>query len=185
MNIESLVSKKDDEITIREGEPEDAAMIAYFSRKTFLESYGSHNKKRNIEKFLQLHFSVNDLVSEVSRRHITILLAYRTGVLLGYGVIREAQNPPEINSVLRGMELSRLYVDSTFKGTGVGNALMKECISEARLKEKEILWLSLWNENEQAIDFYTKWGFKKCGSKIFIFGEETHVDWIMKKDLQF
>ena len=180
-----MVSKTYNEITIRKAEPEDAAMIAYFSRKTFLENYGPPAQINNIEKFLHLQFSVNDLMSEVSRKHITILLAYRLDTLLGYGVIREVQNPPEINSVLRGMELSRLYVDSTFKGIGVGNALMKECISQARLKHKEVLWLAIWNENEQAIDFYTKWGFQKCGSKIFIFGDETHVDWIMKKNLQF
>lgn len=166
-------------------EPEDAATIAYFSRKTFYESFAEQTSKRDMEKFLKFQFSVKNLMAEVDRKHNVILLAYRFHTLVGYALMREAKNPPEINAAVRAMELARLYVDKRFKGTGVGNAIMKECVSLARLKDKEVLWLGVWHENQQAIEFYAKWGFSKCGSKIFILGDDPQIDWLMKKDLQF
>ena len=172
-------------ITIRVAEPDDAATFAYFSRKTFYESFGEQNSKRDMEKFLTLQFSVKNLMAEVGRRHHTILLAYRFHTLVGYALLREAKNPSEISSAVKSLELARLYVDKPFKGTGVGNMIMKECISQARIKGKEMLWLGVWHENQQAIDFYAKWGFNKCGSKIFILGDDPQIDWVMTKDLQF
>lgn len=172
-------------ITIRVAEPEDAATIAYFSRKTFYESFALQNSKRDMEKFLKIQFSVKNLMAEVGRKHHTLLLAYKFHTLVGYALMREAKNPPEINPAVKSIELARLYVDKHFKGTGVGNAILKECISRARLKGKEVLWLGVWHENHRAIDFYTKWGFRKCGSKIFILGDDPQIDWLMKKDLQF
>jgi diamine N-acetyltransferase len=172
-------------ITIRLAEPEDAATIAYFSRKTFFESNAELASKKDIEKFLKLQFSVKNLMEEVGRKQNTILMAYRFHTLVGYALMREVKNPPEINSAVKAMELARIYVDKPFKGTGVGNIIMKECIAIARLKEKEALWLGVWHENQHAIDFYTKWGFRKCGSKIFLLGDDPQIDWLMRKDLHF
>lgn len=172
-------------ITIRLAEPEDAVTIAYFSRQTFYESFVEQNSRRDMEKFLKLQFSVNSLMAEVSRKQNTILLAYRFDTLVGYALMREAKNPPKINPPVRALELARLYVDKSFIGNGVGSALMKECITQARLKAKEALWLGVWHENHRAVEFYTKWGFQKCGSKIFILGDDPQIDWVMKKDLQF
>jgi diamine N-acetyltransferase len=183
-NYEAVISKMFNTIIIRLAEPEDAATIAYFSRKTFFESFAEKNSKRDMEKFLKLQFSVNNLMGEVGRNHNTILLAYRYHTLVGYALMRECKNPPEINQAVKGMELVRMYVDKRFQRTGVGNALMKECISRARLMDKEILWLGVWHENHPAIDFYSSWGFSKCGSKIFILGDDPQIHWLMKKDLQ-
>ncbi|MFD2163501.1 GNAT family N-acetyltransferase [Paradesertivirga mongoliensis] len=172
-------------ITIRLAQPQDAATIAYFSRKTFYESFAEQNSRRDMEKFLKLQFSVKSLMAEVGRKQNTILLAYRFHTLVGYALMRETKNPPEINPPVRTLELARLYVDKSFIGNGVGSALMKECITQARLKAKEALWLGVWHENHRAVEFYTKWGFQRCGSKIFILGDDPQIDWVMKKDLQF
>ena len=180
-----MVSKTFNAITIRLAESDDEATIAYFSRKTFNESFGDRTSKRDMEKFLKFQFSVKNLMEEVDRRHNIILLAYRFHTLVGYALMRESSNPPEINSAVKTMELVRFYVDKPFKGTGVGNAMMKECINLVRLRDKEVLWLGVWHENHRAIEFYTKWGFNKCGSKIFILGDDPQIDWLMKKNLQF
>jgi diamine N-acetyltransferase len=180
-----VISRVFNTITIRQAEPEDAATIAYFSRKTFSESFAEQNSKGDIEKFLEDQFSVQSLMSEVSRKHNTIFLAYRFHTLIGYALMREANNPVERNSAVKCLELVRLYVDGPFKGAGVGSALIKECISQARLQNKEVLWLGVCCENTRAIDFYTKWGFQKCGSRNSLMGGDPQINWIMKKELQF
>ncbi len=172
-------------LTIRRAEPEDAAIIAYFSRRTFFESFAEQSTKKDMAKFLTLQFSVRSLMSEVNRKHNIILLAHRFHTLVGYALLREAKNPPEIHSAVKGIELARLYVDIPFKGTGVGEALMKECVSLARLQYKEVLWSGVWCKDTETTDFYQQWGFKRCGSKIFLLGDNPQLHWIMKKDLQF
>jgi len=180
-----VTSKVFSTITIRRAEPEDAATLAYFSRKTFSESFAEQNGKGDIERILEEEFSVRALMSEVGRRHNTIFLAYRLHTLVGYALMRELNNPAEISSAVKCMELARLYVDDSFKATGVGSALIKECISQARIQNKEVLWLGVWCENKRAIDFYTKWGFQKCGSRDSLIGDDSQINWIMKKELQF
>lgn len=138
-----------------------------------------------MEKFLTYQFPVKALIAEVGRKHNTIFLAYRQDALVGYSLMREVSTPTEIGQSIKSIELARFYVDKAFKGTGVGNALMKECVAKARFKGKEVLWLGVWHENHRAIDFYTKWGFTKCGSKIFLLGDDPQLDWMMKKDLTF
>jgi diamine N-acetyltransferase len=172
-------------ITVRLAEPEDAATIAYFSRKTFFESNVDKVHKKDIEKYLKLQFSVKNLMEEVGRRQNIILLAYRFHTLVGYALMRETKNPPEINSAVKSLELARIYVEKSFKGTGVGNSIMKECIVQARLRDKEALWLGVGHENHPAIEFCTKWGFRKCGSRVFLLGDDPQIDWLMRKDLQF
>lgn len=180
-----MISKMFNTLTIRAAEPEDAATIAYFSRKTFYESFGEQNTKRDMEKFLKIQFSVKNLMAEVGRKHNIILLAYRFHTLVGYALMRETKSPSEIGPTLKSIELARIFVDKPFKGNGVGNAIMKECVNQARLKGKEAIWLAVWHENHRAVEFYTKWGFKKSGSRIFILGDDPQIDWLMKKDLQF
>lgn len=174
-----------DTITIRLAKPEDAAAIAHFSRKTFFESYAEKNSKKDLEKFLKYQFSVKDLMAEANRAYVYVLLAFNHDILVGYALIREAHNPSELNPAIKAMELARIYVDKSFKGAGIGNALMKECVTLARLKHKEVLWLGVWHENVNAIEFYIKWGFSKFGSKVFLLGDDPQLDWLMKKELQF
>jgi ribosomal protein S18 acetylase RimI-like enzyme len=170
-------------VIIRVAEPEDAASVACFSRKTFYENYSEHNSKRDIQTYFANEFSVAKLMAEVDRRQNIVLLAYNSYTLVGYAVIRETPNPPELKSAIRSIELSRFYVDKPFKNGGVGNALMKECIYYARSRNKENLWLGVWHENYEAIDFFSKWGFSIIGSKIFLLGDNPHIDWVMNKNL--
>ncbi len=170
-------------VIIRVAEPEDAASVACFSRKTFYENYSEHNSQKDIKKFFANEFSVASLIAEVDRRQNVILMAYNLYTLVGYAVLKETPNPPEIKSAIKSIEVSRIYVDDPFKRSGVGNALMKECIYYARSKNKENLWLGVWHENAGAIDFFSKWGFSIIGSKIFLLGDNPHINWVMKKDL--
>jgi ribosomal protein S18 acetylase RimI-like enzyme len=170
-------------VIIRVAEPEDAASVACFSRKTFYENYNEHNTKKDIQKYFANEFSVAKLMAEVDRSQNTVLMAYNFYTLVGYAVIRETHNPPELKSAIKSLELSRFYVDKPFKNNGIGNALMKECIYQARSRNKENLWLGVWHQNDVAINFFSKWGFSIIGSRIFLLGDNPHIDWVMNKNL--
>lgn len=58
-------------------------------------------------------------------------------------------------------ELTKMAVDKTLRGRGIGQALMKHCISFAQANDLEKLILYSNTLLENAIYMYKKWGFKE------------------------
>ena len=82
------------------------------------------------------------------------------------------------------MELQRLYVDLPFQGMGIAKQLMDECEAFAKSKNKEWLWLGVWEHNYKAQHFYQKNSFKKFSEHQFTLGSDVQTDWLMKKKLR-
>ncbi|NLW70698.1 MAG: GNAT family N-acetyltransferase [Eubacteriaceae bacterium] len=70
-------------------------------------------------------------------------------------------------------ELKELYTDSFFAGRGVGSALMRNFLEEAR--QRGIRTITLWvlKENAKAIAFYEKFGFSPKGTERFAQGTKV------------
>jgi ribosomal protein S18 acetylase RimI-like enzyme len=79
------------------------------------------------------------------------------------------------------MEIARIYAVSSSIGKGVGSQLMTECLRAARERGKQLVWLGVWEKNERAIQFYTRWGFEKFGEHVFMLGNDAQTDFLMKK----
>jgi ribosomal protein S18 acetylase RimI-like enzyme len=41
----------------------------------------------------------------------------------------------------------------------------------------------VWEHNQRAIDFYTRWGFEKFGDIDFLLGNDLQNDWMMQRPL--
>lgn len=162
--------------------PEDAPVIADLSRQTFYETFAAVNTKENMDKFMNEQFSREKLIDEVSESGNIFLLAYDGDTPAGYAFLKEGELLPELGN-RPSIELVRIYASSSAIGKGVGSALMKECIAIAERLNKEVLWLGVWEENQRAIDFYTRWGFEKFSTHIFLLGDDPQNDWLMKKEL--
>ncbi len=57
------------------------------------------------------------------------------------------------------VKLHRLYLHPKTQGKGVGKQLIEWLITEAKLKNYELLWLDAMNEKKQAFEFYKNRGF--------------------------
>lgn len=169
-------------IKVREANIHDAEMIAELSRQTFYQSFASQNTKENIDKFMNDSFAKETLMMEVGTPGNVFLLAFDGEEQVGYVLMRENNNPPELQN-LNAMEIARIYVVQNYIGKGVGKILMQRCIELAMERKFSIVWLGVWQQNLPAISFYTKWGFEKFGTHIFILGDDPQIDWLMKKPL--
>src|SRR5688572_2954143 len=118
------------EITIRFATPDDAELIAAFSRQTFYETFAGQNTKEDMEHFLNEKFTREALMKEVGAEGNIFLLAYIDNDTVGYVRMRESKNPPELGEA-RGIEIARLYAATHLIGTGIGSALMQKCFSVA------------------------------------------------------
>jgi len=160
----------------------DAALIADLSRQTFYDTFAGQNTAENMQKFMEEQFSHEQLVREVNDPENIFMLAFSGDEPAGYAFLRP-KNLPGDEKTHHAMEISRIYVLDTFIGHGVGRKLMEECIGISKKAGKELLWLGVWEHNQRAIDFYTKWGFEKFSSHPFVLGDDVQQDWLMKKML--
>lgn len=170
-------------ISIRLASPEDAGLIADLSRRTFYDSFAAGNTQEDMDKFMNEQFSREKLMAEVTEDPSSIFLLARHGEeTVGYARLREAPNPPELGKI-PAIEIARIYAITHTIGKGVGSALMQQCLAIAQEKKKAVVWLGVWERNQRAIDFYTKWGFRKFSDHIFVLGNDPQTDWLMKKEL--
>lgn len=160
----------------------DAPLIADLSRQTFYETFASENTAADMEKFMAEQFSRESLMKEVGAEGNIFFLAYDNETPVGYARMRESSNSPELGEK-KSIEIARIYATTASVGKGVGKALMQKCIDVATEMNKELVWLGVWEKNRRAIDFYSKWGFEKFGTHIFVLGNDPQTDWLMKKEL--
>lgn len=169
-------------IKVIEAGPDNAALIADMSRRTFYESFSADNTKENMEIFLDTQFSRESLMAEVGQPGNTFLLAILDDRPAGYARLSENSPPPALGSA-PAIEIVRIYAEQWAIGKGVGNALMSRALDLAMQKKLTYAWLGVWEHNHRAIAFYTKWGFEQFGEHIFLVGNDPQTDWWMRKKL--
>ena len=165
---------------IRTATREDAQMIAEVSHQTFYDSFIADNRPEDMEKFLTQQFTKGKLMLEVGSSDCIFLLAYQGEELAGYVKLRDARVPKSVGSI-RALEIARLYAVKEWIGKGVGKALMQVSIDQAQAMGKDTVWLGVWEKNQRAIDFYTRWGFEKFDETDFLLGDDVQRDWLMKR----
>ena len=170
------------EISIKLAGIKDAGTIADISRTTFYETFAPHNTSRDMEIFLKEQFTRESLIAEVGVPFNTFYLAYAGDIIAGYIKLRERDSPKELNG-LKALEIARIYATASMVGKGVGSTLMHHAVEIAKQKQKQVIWLAVWEKNQRAMDFYSKWGFEVFGKQIFILGTDLQKDWLMKKML--
>lgn len=169
-------------LVIREATVADARLIADISHQTFYETFAAHNTKEDMDKFLNQQFTKGKLIMEVGARGNTFLLVYNDDKIAGYVKLRDERVPAGMGKV-SALEVARIYAMANQIGKGVGSLLMKSCIDIAKEKNKEWLWLGVWEKNQRAIEFYTKWGFEKFDETDFLLGDDMQRDWLMKRKI--
>jgi len=169
-------------INIRIATDDDAETIALLSRRTFYDTFGPYNTSVNMEKFMHEQFTHSSLVKEVKFPTNQFLLAYAGDTLAGYVKLRDGEKPKEIGE-LQALEIARIYVVSEMIGKGVGRQLMQHSVYIANQKNKQVIWLAVWEKNKRAFEFYLKWGFEIFNSQVFVLGNDVQKDWVMKKNL--
>jgi len=170
------------QITIRYATKDDAELIADISQQTFYDSFIADNSEEDMQKFLTEQFTKGRLMLEVGSPENIFLLAFIDGEIAGYVKLREGKQPKELQGI-QGIEIARIYCATSCIGKGIGKALMQKCIDIAKERNKEVVWLGVWEKNSRAIDFYTKWGFEKFSEQDFLLGNDLQNDWLMKKSL--
>lgn len=169
-------------ISIQIAKTNDAEIISEISRKTFYDSFAADNTKEDVNTHMQEYYNVAKMKEELADKNNIFLLAWYENELVGYVKMR-VDAKEESKDLLQPIEIERIYSVKNMIGKGVGKAMMQRCLDIAKEKNKQTIWLGVWEKNFSAMAFYTKWGFEKFGQHIFVVGNDAQTDLLMKKDL--
>ena len=167
-------------VIIRQGQADDAALLAELGARTFSETFAADNSPEDMSAYLAAAFSTEQQSAELADPASLFLIAETDGAAVGYAMLRSGTALESVTGD-RPVEIVRLYVLQERLGSGVGAALMQECINEAKRQGYETLWLGVWEHNTRAQAFYRKWNFHEVGTHIFQLGNDPQTDILMER----
>lgn len=172
-------------ISVAKRTPAAAAQLAELGRRLFYEAYAAQNTSENMAAYADTTFGPEQQMAELEDPHTVFLEARMLQELVGYAKLQlhsdlglDPEKVPEDR-----LEIERLYVAEDWIGTGLGAALMRRTIEEARQQQCRAVVLGVWEHNDRAREFYQRFGFRPIGQHAFRLGAEEQTDLILRKGL--
>ena len=162
----------------------DAELIADLSTVTFIQTYRGTCPDEDLLEFLEECFTANGILNELQDPTDHYFIAYLKDSPVGYMRLKENYFNNKTMEKQRGLELKRIYVLKENHSQKMGSKLMMHAIMFASEKGFEALWLGVWEENTQAIEFYKRFGFEDTRqNQTFYIGKTAQTDRRMVKKL--
>jgi len=167
---------------VRPAEERDAAALAALAERTFRDTFARVNRAEDIDSHCRNNYGEDIQGAEIRDPGRTTLVCAVRDRLIAYGQLRRGSAPPCI-SAARPVEIQRLYVDASWHGKGVAQALMASLLDAAAAGGADVAWLGVWERNLRAISFYTRSGFEVVGEHVFVLGSDPQRDLVLVKGL--
>ena len=180
LHVSSIVTRLQAFPRIRKGTAADAALLAAIGAETFSDTFAADNTGKDMALYLGQAFTPVALSAELAADASAFLIAELNGTDVGYARVTWSPAPVEVVGQ-RPLDIARLYVRQPWIGRGVGAALMRACLAEARLRGCDVVWLGVWERNHRARRFYEKWGFQIVGDQQFVLGTDPQRDLLMMR----
>jgi ribosomal protein S18 acetylase RimI-like enzyme len=165
-------------LTIRHATADDAPALAKLAADAFRDTHRPLDDPDEIEEYVAANFRLSVVAAHIEDPSSIVLLAESSGALVGYAHMKLSQALPCVSGPAP-IELSRLYLARETIGKGIGARLMQAVQAEARRHNRKTLWLSVYDRNVRAVEFYRKFGFVEVGNKAFPFGGRVYMDPVM------
>jgi ribosomal protein S18 acetylase RimI-like enzyme len=168
------------DVSIRRANADDASLLTELGARTFEETFAADNNAEDMAAYLAASFNLAQQSAELDDPDATFFIAEVEGNAAGYAKLQAGAPAPEVVGA-KAVELVRLYVSREWLGRGVGEALMRACVEEARRAGHETIWLGVWERNGRAQAFYRKWSFRAVGEHVFQLGSDAQTDILMER----
>lgn len=172
------------EIKIRRGNIDDAEKLAPLAIKIFNDTFAGHplNKPEDMKVYIDEAFSLEQVRRELTDNETIVFIVENENEMVGFAKLHE-HSTEDCVSDKNPIEIQRFYIAHEFHGQGIAQKLMETCLTEARNRNFQTIWLGVWEHNYRAQRFYEKLGFNKAGSHVFQLGSDPQIDWVMEKKL--
>jgi GNAT superfamily N-acetyltransferase len=158
----------------------DIPAIDRIFRASFCDTFAHLYRPRDLAAFLA-QFTPRAWTEEITDLRYAFRLAEDDGEPVGYVKLGPSSLP--VPSTGAAVELRQLYVLTSHLGAGVGAELMDWALAEARRRDAQTLYLTVYTDNHRARRFYARYGFEELGPYAFMVGEQADEDIIMRLKL--
>lgn len=165
-------------IHYRDATPADGPALDAMAQAVWKETFARFYTPEDLNTYLAKAYGpAGDLIRNLADPAVRFHVATAENAIIGYVKV----NPPWLPDAEAGaMQLSQLYVDYGWHGSGIAGPLMDWAIDHARAAGATALLLTVWEENHRAHAFYVKRGFEHVGDYAFPVGEKIDRDLIMR-----
>ena len=156
------------DILYRPAEPADALCLGVLSTQVFLDTYATQGIRPGLANEVLAQHSVAVYEALLADPTVTILVAECAGHLIGFSQVRNGVGHALVAEPAAS-ELNRLYVQEGFTGRGVGRDLLRHAEKAAAARGADTLWLTTWEGNARALQFYPRRGYEELGVTVYSF----------------
>ena len=157
----------------------DVDQLQEIGIRTFSDTFSSGNTEEDMKQYLESEFSIDKLKTELVDKNSEFYFVELENKVIGYLKVNFGRAQTEIQSE-NTLEIQRIYVLKDFYGKKIGQLMYEKAIAIAKQKKVDYVWLGVWEENQRAISFYKKNGFKTFDKHIFKLGDDEQTDIMMK-----
>jgi ribosomal protein S18 acetylase RimI-like enzyme len=159
----------------RVGTPHDADSIAALATLVFLDTYAPAGLRPDLAREVFSQYGATAFARRLAHEQTTFLLVEAESHLVAFAeVTRDAPCPAaDCRSVT---EVVRLYVHPRFQRLGLGKALLRRAES---LGAAEGVWLTVWDGNRSALDFYARQGFRRVGTHEHVIEGKGYKNYVL------
>jgi len=170
-------------ITIRKITVADLEALSDVSNHTYREAFfEAYNDDTAFEAYTRELFAPERLKVELANPDMEFYFAMNGAQPVGYVKL----NLGNAQTIFRGndaAEIERIYVRQAYQNQKIGEGLLHHAAATAQGKGLKMLWLSVWENNDRAIRFYTHHSFQKFVTHQYLIGNDLQTDILMKIDL--
>ena len=158
---------------------ESLSQLVKLSVQTFEETFGHKNTKENMAWYFKTKMNSEQLKKELLHPNPDFYWILFRKKIIGYLKLNFNDAQTEVVNLGESFEIERIYILSNFQQKGFGKDVLSKVISLGKNKGYSYLWLGVWEQNENAIAFYTKKGFEIFNRHVFQLGNDPQTDLLM------
>ena len=140
------------------------------SKSTFYQTYVAiHPENAGLLKaYTEEHFSEAKILEQLQKSEVSYYLAQLGAEVVGYMKTVQGDAPAQVRSK-PSLALEKLYVSQEHQGKSIGQRLFDSLKPVAQSQGNKSIWLSVYENNQVALEFYQKNGFEVIGETDFIY----------------
>lgn len=151
----------------------DASAIAEIGGESWAATYGHAIPEDDVKDLLINMWSDQAVSAELSDCSKTYVVARDTrnnNRVVGIARMHRGENPPSIQAEAQEMAvIQKVHVDKRMHGRGIGRMLITAIEELARAEGKQQIWLTVWEENSKAQEFYRRLGYREISKMESVF----------------
>jgi ribosomal protein S18 acetylase RimI-like enzyme len=166
--------------TVRRWTLDDLGIIQDVLWKTWLDSYSHFIAEEDLRAYFAEHYDMDSLRSLFYNPMADGFVVEADGKVVGF--MRTARDPEENRYFV-----SSLYVLPQYQATGIGKAMMKRAVDEAKGFRLDRVWVGVMVQNQHTVDWYKSMGYQVVRTEPFSMGNsivDHHIGFIMNESIR-